>query len=87
MALDLDGEHYELVQYHFHAPSEHMIDGERAPLELHFVHKSATGTLAVLGVLVEVGDHNPIFDFVIDALPSGPGEERLRGGSCYGRET
>jgi hypothetical protein len=34
-----------------------------------------------------VGDHNPIFDFVIDALPSGPGEERLRGGSCYGRET
>ncbi len=75
-AFDLDGEHYELVQYHFHAPSEHMIDGEYAPLEIHFVHKSTAGHLVVLGVLVEEGRHSRVWDPVIAALPSGPGDPR-----------
>ncbi len=76
MALDLDGEHYELVQYHFHDPSEHTVDGEQAPLEVHFVHKSAAGNLAVAALLVEVGDRDPVWDHVIAALPSGPGDSR-----------
>jgi len=76
MALDLDDEHYELVQYHFHAPSEHTIDGEHASLEVHFVHKSASRKLAVLGVLVEEGAHDPLWDSVIGALPSEPGDSR-----------
>jgi carbonic anhydrase len=76
MALDLEGKHYELVQYHFHAPSEHMIDGQHVPLEVHFVLKSATGNLAVLSVLVEEGEHSPVWDVIIEALPSGPGEAR-----------
>jgi carbonic anhydrase len=76
MALDLDGEHYELVQYHFHAPSEHTIEGEHAPLEVHFVHKSAVGELAVIGLLVVEGAHDPLWDPVIAALPAAPGETR-----------
>jgi carbonic anhydrase len=76
MALDLEGEHYELVQYHLHAPSEHTVDGKHAPLEVHFVHKSAGGRLAVLGLLVEEGAHDPNWAPVIDALPSGPGDDR-----------
>ncbi|MEY9833609.1 carbonic anhydrase [Sinorhizobium fredii] len=37
---------YELVQYHFHAPSEHLVDGKNFPMEVHFVHKHAeTGAL------------------------------------------
>ncbi|MCP4903200.1 MAG: carbonic anhydrase family protein [bacterium] len=76
MALDLDGKHYELVQYHFHAPSEHTINGEFAPLEVHFVHKSAAGELAVIGVLVEEGEHDPIWDPVLAALPTHDGESR-----------
>jgi carbonic anhydrase len=31
---------YTLLQFHFHTPSEHFIDGEYFPLELHFVHDS-----------------------------------------------
>ncbi len=34
---------YQLVQYHFHAPSEHAFDGIRLPLECHLVHKSKEG--------------------------------------------
>jgi carbonic anhydrase len=76
MALDMGDTHYEMVQFHFHAPSEHTIGGEHAPLEVHFVHKSAAGQLAVVGVLVVEGDHDPIWDPILDALPSGPGDSR-----------
>ena len=76
MTIELGETHYELVQYHFHAPSEHTIDGEHAPLEIHFVHKSAAGGLAVLGMLVEEGEHNVILEPVIAALPDGPDDAR-----------
>jgi carbonic anhydrase len=74
--LDLEGERFQLIQYHFHAPSEHTIDGEHAPLEVHFVHRSAAGKLAVIGALVEQGEHDSIFDPIIAALPTGPRDER-----------
>jgi carbonic anhydrase len=51
--LSLNGVVYDLQQFHVHVPSEHAIDGKHWPLELHFVHKSASGSLAVVGVLVE----------------------------------
>ncbi len=76
MTLDRDGERFELVQYHFHAPSEHTVDGQDAPLEVHFVHRSAAGQLAVIGVLVEEGDHDPLWDPILANLPSVPGDER-----------
>jgi carbonic anhydrase len=76
MALDMDDVHYELVQFHFHAPSEHTIDGQHAPLEAHMVHRSAAGELAVIGVLVEEGEHDVLWDPIIGALPDGPGDER-----------
>lgn len=76
MSIDLDGTIYELVQYHFHAPSEHTINGDYFPLEIHFVHKSAEGELAVLGLLVDEGEHALMIDPVIAALPDGPGDDR-----------
>ncbi|MGB3561851.1 MAG: carbonic anhydrase family protein [Thermoanaerobaculia bacterium] len=76
MALDLGDEHYELVQFHFHAPSEHTFNGEHAPLEAHFVHKSAGGRLAVLGALVKEGEHLPLLDPILAALPDKPGDSR-----------
>ena len=76
VSIDLDVEHYDLVQYHFHAPSEHTIEGVHAPLEVHLVHKSAAGGLAVVGVLVEEGQSNAGWDPLIAALPSGPGDAR-----------
>ena len=76
VTLDLGGVHYELVQFHFHAPSEHTIDGEHAPLEAHMVHKSADGELAVIGVLVEEGEYDSLWDPIIGALPDRPGDDR-----------
>jgi carbonic anhydrase len=67
---------YELLQFHFHAPSEHTIDGGHYPMELHLVHRAESGELAVLGVFIEEGESNPAFDALIEGLPSAAGEER-----------
>jgi carbonic anhydrase len=58
-ALDLDGGRFRLVQYHFHAPSEHTLDGRRFPMELHAVHQSESGELAVVGIFIESGAAHP----------------------------
>jgi carbonic anhydrase len=76
MSIDLDGTVYELVQYHFHAPSEHTIDGDYFPLEIHFVHKSVENELVVFGLLIEEGERALMIDPVIAALPAGPGDAR-----------
>jgi carbonic anhydrase len=60
--IEVDGMRYDLLQFHFHAPSEHTIDGAAAAAELHLVHKNADGRLAVVGVLIKAGDANPAFD-------------------------
>ena len=39
----LDGVRYNLDQFHFHAPSEHTINGKNAAMEGHFVNKSEDG--------------------------------------------
>jgi len=54
-AIRVGGVRYELLQFHFHTPSEHSMHGRLADLELHFVHKSAKGKLAVVGVMIEKG--------------------------------
>lgn len=45
---------YTLRNYHFHTPSEHRINLEHAPIELHMVFQDAAGNRAVLGFLIEL---------------------------------
>lgn len=73
--LAIGGKPYQLVQYHFHAPSEHTIDGRHYPMEMHMVHKAADGQLAVIGVFIEEGPHNSAFDPVWGSLPREKGVE------------
>jgi carbonic anhydrase len=73
--LTIAGQPYTLVQYHFHSPSENTVAGRRFPLEMHLVHRSSGGALAVLGVLVEEGAENPAFAPLWSRLPRQAGEE------------
>jgi carbonic anhydrase len=67
---------YQLVQYHFHAPSEHLVSGKRYAMEAHFVHKAAQGGgLGVIGVLMEPGRSNPAFAKLTSAMPREAGKE------------
>lgn len=56
--LTLDGNAFELIQFHFHHPSEHVVASQAYPMEVHFVHRSAAGTFAVLGVFLKEGQEN-----------------------------
>jgi carbonic anhydrase len=68
-SLHVGREKYDLLQYHFHAPSEHTIAGQLFPLEIHFVHSSPDGKLAVLGVLAKEGKENAEFQKILDNAP------------------
>ncbi len=57
--LRIDSKPFELLQFHFHRPSEEQIDGKPAAMVVHFVHKNEAGRLAVLGVLLKEGNENP----------------------------
>ncbi|VVB01733.1 unnamed protein product [Arabis nemorensis] len=54
-SIKINGTEYQLLQLHWHAPSEHTINGRRFALELHMVHESINGTMAVLTILYKIG--------------------------------
>lgn len=74
-SIEVDGTAYDLVQFHFHAPSEHTIDGEQAAAELHLLHQDDDGNLAVIGVLVEKGEPNKGVAPVLEDPPYREGTE------------
>jgi carbonic anhydrase len=72
-ALSVGPERYKLVQFHFHRPSEHLVDGKSFPMEAHFVHQNASGGLGVIGVLMATGKANPAFAKVVATMPAAEG--------------
>ncbi len=72
--IEVDGTKYHLLQFHFHAPSEHTVTGNLYDMEMHLVHKSEDGTLAVIGVLIKSGSVNTAFNTFWHHLPALPGE-------------
>lgn len=69
-ALTVGGDTWEVRQFHFHAPSEHTLDGVPAAMELHVVHQNDDGERAVVGVLIEEGTANSVLAPVFENLPT-----------------
>lgn len=72
--LQLDGTTFELKQFHFHAPSENLIEGKSYPLEGHLVHVSDKEEIAVVAVMFEAGKANPALAAAWGELPAKVGE-------------
>jgi carbonic anhydrase len=69
---------YQLVQFHFHAPSEHTINGVRYDAELHLVHTNVIGQTAVVAVLLKSSAAGlAIFDTIMANSPTSPGGSEL----------
>lgn len=65
---------YQLLQFHFHTPSEEKVNGKAYPLVAHLVHKNAEGKLAVVAVLFKQGAENKWLETVFNNLPAKAGE-------------
>ena len=60
--LKVGDDMFNLLQFHAHTPSEHVINGESFPMDVHFVHINEAGELAVVGVMISSGEANASYD-------------------------
>lgn len=68
---------YTLKQFHFHRPSEEKINGKTFDMVVHLVHADRDGNLAVVAVLLEKGNNNPLIRELWNDLPKEKGKEEL----------
>ena len=73
--IRIDGKAFDLLQFHFHRPSEEHINGKPSAMVIHFVHKNESGELAVLGVLLQEGNENPGIKTLWSYAPPKEGPE------------
>ena len=66
--MAMGGQTYRLLQFHVHQPAEHLLDGRRFPLEIHYVHAGPDGILGVLGVFADIGVASAPLQAMIDSL-------------------
>lgn len=64
---------YDLLQFHYHALSEHTINGEHSPIEVHFVHKHSDTDFAVVGIMYVEGDENELLASYLEHFPKEKG--------------
>ena len=69
--ISINGDHYKLLQFHFHGKSENTIDGKQFAMEAHLVHQNSKGSLAVVAIMIEEGAHNKALEAVIGHINGG----------------
>ncbi len=75
--ITVDGQIFDLLQFHFHSPSENHINGRSFPLEAHFVHANKNGNLVVVSVMFEKGSANQGLEKVWPMMPKHAGEKHV----------
>ncbi|NNJ87977.1 MAG: carbonic anhydrase family protein [Eudoraea sp.] len=75
--IEIDRNRYDLKQFHFHEPAEHLIEGIRYPLVIHLVHKNSAGEYAVLAIMAKEEKSSEPFDFLESYLPIEHGDTIL----------
>lgn len=73
--IKADGIQFNLLQFHFHAPSENNIEGDSYPLEAHFVHADKNGHLAVVAVMFKEGAENKELAAAWNKIPMHEGDQ------------
>ena len=81
--IRIDGKPFDLLQFHFHRPSEEHIDGKPSAMVIHFVHKSPEGELAVLALMLREGNENPGIKTLWTHAPKAAGPEVIPDGVMF----
>jgi carbonic anhydrase len=68
---------YELVQFHFHHPSEEQINGRAHDMVIHFMLRSSDGKSAGVAVLVNAGTANATVHELWKYMPPVAGKDHV----------
>ena len=79
-SIMVDGKTFGLLQFHFHAPSEHTVEGSYFSLEMRLVHANTEGNLAVVGVLFADGKDDTVLAPVWSVMPHTTEEQGVAEG-------
>jgi carbonic anhydrase len=74
-SITVGGKTYQLVQFHFHHPSEEHIRGKKSELEMHLVHSDAEGNKVVVAVLINPGRSNDFLQSIFGHVPHEKAKE------------
>jgi len=74
-SITIMGKRYDLIQFHFHRPSEERVNGRSYDMVVHLVHKNDDGNLAVVAVLLERGTEHPVIQSIWNSMPLEKGAE------------
>lgn len=72
-SITVDGHRFDLLQVHWHTPSENTVNGKSFPMEAHLVHGDSAGNLAVVSVLYNKGQENKSISSVWEQMPAATG--------------
>ena len=72
--ITIDNINFQLLQFHFHTPSENHIKGKEFPMEAHLVHIDKKGNIAVISVMFKVGEENTLLAELWKQMPEKKGE-------------
>ncbi len=67
--MTVGGRVFELVQFHFHRPSEERINGRAYDMVAHLEHRDSNGKLAVVAVLIERGAARKLVQTIWNNMP------------------
>jgi carbonic anhydrase len=67
--LVVGNKRYQLIQFHFHRPSEETIRGKAFNMVTHLMYKASDGTTAAVAVLMQAGKENPTIQQLWDHMP------------------
>jgi carbonic anhydrase len=68
-SITVGGKKYAVKQFHFHRPSEETINGKGYEMVAHLVHADHEGNVAVVAVLLQKGEDNPLVHELWKDLP------------------
>ncbi len=75
--LVVDGKTYNLLQFHFHSPSENKVQGNFYDMEMHLVHKNDGNEIAVVGLFLKKGKPNSTIQAIWKNLPKKKNKEKV----------
>jgi carbonic anhydrase len=72
--LVIGDKRYQLMQFHFHRPSEEYVDGKQLDMVLHLMHKASDGENVGVAVLLKAGRANVTIQHLWEHMPQSEGQ-------------